>query len=457
VAGLAILRRTASARLLHVPGVSGGALVIAGALPLLLLHRDYQHLFAIEAGGTAIDVKLSDLALLVVAGTALAAALRRPGVLRTAAPVLLPAACFVALAFAGVAVGAASERPYAAAAHLVTAAGWAEYSLLALAFPLLARDLTSFRLLLWALVAWLGFLAAVALLQFAGLDWETTSRPGSRQPSLIGFQDLGAAGGAAFVLGLTALALGHRWRLGRVGAAAGGVGGVAAVLSGSVAAAAGIVGAAALVAAVGYRARTLVRRRGLWLGAATLAVVVGIVLLRAGDIGQLARFIGLLPKQRTSIEDVQTYSHRTLLAYLGLRVYADNPVVGAGWHASNEYRTLEPYLPDARRRFPDLAEEAFPTRDRPFGVQNAYVQALADLGVVGLLVFAAALAVPVAVGARAAARGVGPPELLLGGAAVVTVCAGVWTAEGLVAATPLLALACLGMGLVAAGRSRVHG
>jgi O-antigen ligase len=66
----------------------------------------------------------------------------------------------------------------------------------------------------------------------------------------------------------------------------------------------------------------------------TLATVVGVVALRGGDLAQFGRFVGLLEAQETTSADVQTYSHRTLLGYFGLRVFADHPVTGAGWQAS---------------------------------------------------------------------------------------------------------------------------
>ena len=75
--------------------------------------------------------------------------------------------------------------------------------------------------------------------------------------------------------------------------------------------------------------------------------------------------------------NIQTYSHHTLLAYIGYRIWRDHPVVGAGWEASTDPDVVDPQLPAARRKFPDVAPLAFPTRAHEWGVQNAYVQAAA--------------------------------------------------------------------------------
>jgi O-antigen ligase len=301
------------------------------------------------------------------------------------------------------------------------------------------------RLLLWARAGWLAVLGLVGIVQFLGADWLTDSPAGRRQPSLIGFHDLAAAGCAALAAGLVSLLLGDEDA--RLRTALLGTGAVALVLSGSLGGGIGLLAAAALAAAAAAAARTITRRRTLTAAAVVGACLLGLVALRGGDLEQFGRFLGILPEERTTQEDVQTYSHRTLLAYFGVRTFADHPVAGAGWQATNEFATLEPYLDDAHRRFPDVAQQAFPSPAIPFGVQNAYVQALADLGVVGLALFLAALAVPVA----AALRG----RLVLQkhkvtGAAIVAACAGVWLAQGLVSGLPLDALAWIGVGLVGA-------
>ena len=67
--------------------------------------------------------------------------------------------------------------------------------------------------------------------------------------------------------------------------------------------------------------------------------------------------------------------HHTLLTYIGYRIWRDHPVVGAGWQASTDPDVVDPQLPAARKKFPDVAPLAFPTREHEWGVQNAYIQA----------------------------------------------------------------------------------
>ena len=447
MAALTAFSRTAA----HVrqPAVARlGVLLLAASVPLLLLHVDYQPQLSVDLGGSDVSLKLSDLAVLALV-VAAAAALVRDGldVLRPALIVLAPVVALVTWVGVGVVIGAASDRPYATGTHLVTAAGFAEYALIAPAVVVLIRSAEALRLVLGALVGWLAVLDVVGLAQFAGLG---DAAAGERQPSWIGYHDFAAVGAATLAVGLVAIAVGERWRIGWLREAACFTGALAIVLSGSVGGALGLVAAAALVVATGAGLRSLTVRRVAAVAAITLATVVGVVALRGGDLAQFGRFVGLLEAQETTRVDVQTYSHRTLLGYFGLRVFMDHPVAGAGWQATQEFAALAPYLGDAQRRFPDVAAQAFPSAEEPYGVQNAYVQALADLGAVGLLFLLVALGIPIAVGVRAALRRAATPGPSLAGAAVVLACAGAWTAQGLVAGLPLDALTWFGVGLVGA-------
>jgi len=447
VAALTALSRTAAR--VRQPAVARlGALFLAASVPVLLLHVDYQPHVSLDLGGTDASFKLSDLAVLALAAAAVAVLVRDGvGSLRPVAVVLAPAAALLVWICVGLVVGAASDRSYAGAAHLVTAAGFAEYALIAVAVPVLVRSTAALQLVLWTLVGWLAVLDIVGLAQFAGAG---DTAAGGRQPSWIGYHDFAAAGATTLAIGLVAVALGEgRWPVGRLREAACAVGAIGLVLSGSVGGALGLVAAAALAVAVAAVLRSLTARRLVAVATIVLATVVGVVALRGGDLAQFGRFVGVLEAQETTSEDVQTYSHRTLLGYFGLRVFADQPVAGAGWQATQEFATLEPYLDDAHDRFPDVAAQAFPSLAEPYGIQNAYVQALADLGLVGLALFLAALAIPIAIGARAALRRASPGPALAG-AAVVLACAGAWTAQGLVAGLPLDALTWFGIGLVAA-------
>ena len=76
------------------------------------------------------------------------------------------------------------------------------------------------------------------------------------------------------------------------------------------------------------------------------------------------------------------------------------------------------------------------------------MQSLADLGILGLVAFLAALLVPALLAAQ---RGVGDPRVL--GVALPLLMLGVWNGYGLVAGIPVAALTWLGVGVAAASVS----
>ena len=110
-----------------------------------------------------------------------------------------------------------------------------------------------------------------------------------------------------------------------------------------------------------------------------------------------------------------------------------------GFEGSSDPFAFEPYVADAKKHF-DQPAEAFPSRQHRWGVQNAYVQSLADMGILGLPAFLAALLVPAFLAVR---RGVGDARVL--GAALPLLVLGVWNGYGLVAGIPVAALTWLGM------------
>src|SRR5213076_541092 len=143
--------------------------------------------------------------------------------------------------------------------------------------------------------------------------------------------------------------------------------------------------------AISRRRRLMVRDFAVS-GAVVAVVAGGVLVLRAGDFEHFLRFLHLKGRE-TQTSNIETYSHHTLLAYIGYRIWRDHPVAGAGWQASTEPGTVDPVLPAAHARFPDVTPLAFPTRAHEWGVQNAYIQAAADLGVVGAVLWLAAFAI----------------------------------------------------------------
>jgi hypothetical protein len=170
-------------------------------------------------------------------------------------------------------------------------------------------------------------------------------------------------------------------------------------------------------------------------------ITAGTALMRGEALTRFAEFVGI--RDENGDTGVESYAQRTLLAYIGAKIWLDHPVVGVGWQASDDEFAYGPHLADARKRFPDEPAEAFPSPERPWGVQNAYVQTLADLGLVGLAVLAALGWAAVAAG-RAGARA---SPLALVGLLWLLVAAGIWIGVGLVPGIPLAALTWIGLGL----------
>jgi O-antigen ligase len=189
------------------------------------------------------------------------------------------------------------------------------------------------------------------------------------------------------------------------------------------------------------------RRRLAVVAGIVLAVIAGTIAIRSRAIADGLKFLGLKEGTGGASEHVQSYRQRVLLAYIGGRIFLGHPLLGVGFNGSFDPYAYRPYLADARAKF-DQPAEAFPSPTRRWGVQNAYVQALSDFGILGLLVFLAALLVPVWL---ALSRGARP--LAVAAAAVVLVTMGVWNGLGLVAGIPADALTWLGVGAALASVS----
>lgn len=426
-----------------------GVLVLAATLPVLFLHVNYQPAVSLPFGGLSPTLKLSDAAVLLTVLAAVVAATRgglrrlRPGL-----PTWIAAALFLAWIVAATFYPLLSARAYPWKTHLVTAAEFGEYALLAPALPLLLRRRADAILLAGSLVGWSAIATLVGVVQWVGWHGLHAWGRGRRQPSFLGPHDFAALSGAALVLGLVALL----WRvespvLRRGAWVAVGSGLVGFVVGG---ASAGIIGLVpAVLVAVGIAARRhLLARRTVAAALAAVAVAsLGVVVLRAGDFDQFFRFLGGGHPTASAQANIQTYSQRSLLAYIGLRIWEHHPLVGAGWEASGDPATFMRELPAAHARFPHVAPIAFPGPTRPYGVQLLYVQVLADLGVVGLLLLAALVVATLWVGVRTALSA-SPPVALAAtaGVAGLVLALGFWTAEGIVAGIPLDALTWLAVG-----------
>jgi len=438
---------------------SPGAVLLTAAVPIVFLHVRYQPTVEFAWGSTDVGVQLSDLAVLAAGLAGVVAGLRLGfAPLRPAAPLWAASGLVVVVILAGTVHPELGDETYPFVTNLVTAAKFAEYLLLAVAVPLLLRTKRDLGLFCAGVVCWSVAASAWGVLQFLGAISEFEGkRPGQREPSFLGVHDFAALSAASLALALAVIALGaavpRRRTFVRAAAAAGVVG---VILSGAIAGAIGVGLAAAAALLVGRWRRTLTRGGVSTIALLTAVAIAGVLLMRAGSISDFARFLGV--GERRDDRQVETYVQRTLLAYIGFEIFLDNPVIGVGWQGSSEVDNYGPYLDDARRRFPDTPMIAFPSPAHPWGVQNAYVQALADLGVVGFGALVFLLAIVLVHGIPAARRG--PPAASLAalvGVGWLLAAAGVWNGLGLVAGIPLDALTWLAVGLVALGLAATRG
>lgn len=406
------------------------ALLLAPAIPIIFLHVRYQPGVEIRIGGADVDVYLSDVAVLAIVAAALVAG-RRLGFepLRRARLLWLASALFFLWVVVDIALPAGSYG-YPWETHAVTAAKFFEYALLAPAVVLLVRRRADLTLLLGVVVAWSAVATVVGLIQFFGANIFVSGATFGRQLSFLGFHDFGALSAAALAVGLAAIALpafALDRRIAWTGIASGVLG---VILAAPVAAVIGLGVAALVLLAVALLRNELALRRFAVVGVILAVTAVGTGLMRAD---QFAR--------RADDGNVQSYAQRTVLAWIGWQMFLDHPVAGVGWQASEDPQRFMPYVAAARREFPDEPELAFPAPDRPYGIQNLYIQTLADLGLVGLALLLTLLACAVGLASRAR------DAVTTVGLAWLAVAAGVWAALGIVAGIPLDALTWLAVGL----------
>ncbi|HEY6075657.1 MAG TPA: O-antigen ligase family protein [Gaiella sp.] len=432
-------------------------MLLTVAIPFLFIHERFQPEVAIAVGSTSIEIRLADWAVLAVVAVALISALRR-GTRPLAAGRLLWLSGALLIGWLAV----AALRPVAINdaqfdEHLVSYLKFVEYALLAVAVPLLVRRPRDLTLVLLGVVLWSAVATGVALLQLLGNDIFSVSTSGWRYSSFLGRHDLAALSALTASLAAARIVTSRShvpatWLV-PLAAIAGVLG---LVLAGSVAAAGGFaIGALGLWIAARHRFAPS-RRQIVVLAATVAAVALGVVMIRSEALNDFLRFVGLHGDD--TAQGVETYSQRTVLAYIGLRVAQDNPIVGVGWQRSSRPEVFEPYVEEARERFPDVVDLAFPAEGREWGVQNLYIQVLADAGAIGLALLLFVGAAGLVLAWRAAARA---PTPWAAGAGLVVVCAllttgAEWASLGIVAGIPLQAATCLLLGLAAAGAAAVE-
>lgn len=410
-------------------------LVAAAAIPLVFLHVRYQAHVAF--GG--VDVYGSDVAIVVVlAAAAVAGGKLGWEPLRRGAALWALSALFVALMFAS-----CFWRPLGdLTTHLTTVAKFTEYALLAPAVVLLFRRQVDLDRFLWVFVVWASAAGLWGALMFLGIvDDPDGPRPGGREVSFLGHQDLGSFTGAAMAVGLAAIALGMRRRLAVVAVVGGGIG---VIIDASVFAFFGTVLAAIAVVLVARHVRTLNLARLLAIGAILIVVGSGVYVLRGSDVTNYLGFLGVTEPNKATAGHVETGEQRTLLLWMGWQMWKDHPVLGLGIDRSNT--GFQPYLPALRRRFPGQPAEAYPSKQNPWGVQNYWLELASDMGVPGFVLGVSTFLVGLVLGFEGVRRN---PFCALVATGFVLVAAGTWNAIGIVAGVPLDAVTWLGLGLAA--------
>jgi O-antigen ligase len=428
--------------------VSRGSLVVAAAVPLLFLHTAFQPHVSVTVAGTSVDAYLSDFAVLAVVLSALVvlgregAAPLRPGRLLW----VVTAAFFVWLGFE-LLWGRHQATSYPLATHAVTAMKFLEYALLAPALALLVRTVRDLLVVFWSFVLWSSAATVVGIAEFFGADIAAKGTVGHRQASFLSSADFAALSAGALLVGVVAIGV-PRFRLPRsLAAVALLTGTLGTIVAGSVASVLGIGTALAALGLVLFLRRELTVRRVAAVGAVGAVVLGGVVAIRSTDLGAFARFLGASASKQTQPQaKVQTYAHRTLLAWIGFEIWKDHALLGVGWEGSAEPANFEGYLPAAHKHFPSESPLAFPARapDRRYGVQNVWLQALADLGVVGFALWAAVFVAATWLAVRA--RTMLPTLIAL---AWIALLVWLWSAQGFVAGIPLDALTWLAFGLSA--------
>ena len=406
------------------------ALVPAAAIPLVFLHARYQGLGSVGP----VHVYGSDIVIALTVIAAVAAGMRYGW-----APLVRPRALWLVAAVFLVYLGITCFwRPVEDLRHhFVTYAKIVEYALLAPALVLLLRRREQLNRFLVAFVVWCCAASGWGLLQFLGAVKEFEGyRPGQREVSFLGIYDFAVFAGATLAIGLAGIFLVERSRLF-----------VAAVIAGSL----GVILAASVFCFLGVLVttgvfalatrRTLTLRRLAAVGALLVVIGGGVVALRGSDISNYLSFLHSPSKKTTQVE---TGPQRTMLAYIGFRIWQDHPWLGVGFERSdNRY---QPYMADVRRKFPNQSPQSYPSAAHPWGVQDFWIQLLADTGVVGLLLAVATFATALGLTLRA------PPATRLYrliAAGWILVAAGTWIGEGIVAGIPLQAVTWLGFGLAA--------
>jgi O-antigen ligase len=352
-------------------------IVLATATVLSLIRSIDQPSFTVELAGSEITFVLADAALAVLAGFCISRLLGSGSLPRPARALAISAAAFSAWLLLSSAANGATA--------VIAAAKLLEYGVLALGFVLFVRRRLQLWLLIGVLVAFTVLAVAYGLLAFFDAPFVESRFPGRRQPSFLGEHDLAALSTMTLVVALAALFT-PRHRLGRLPLVAGVAGAIGVVLGAAVAGLLGLYLAVAAILAVAAARRQAAKRPVVVTLVVTAAITVGVLSLRSGDLGAFLRSVGIGEKREDTFGNAASWNERLIDAYIGGRIFLDNPVVGTGWHGELPPEEYVRFLEDARAHFPDQPQTYFPSTD-VFIPQQTYDQVLYELGIVGAILF----------------------------------------------------------------------
>jgi O-antigen ligase len=390
------------------------------------------------AGGTTVSVGPADIALLATLVLA---------VLRLRARRTLPSRWLLAAAAMFALLIVASAIPNGADA--ITAAGkLSELAALGLGAAAFLETRERLAVLAELIVAYTIVAVFWGAVGFVGA--------GGRQGSFLGEHDLAAIATMALALGLARI----NARPGRPGIAstvAIAAGGLGIILGASLASLLGLYLVVGTLLGLALVRRSLRLRAVLATVGVAVVVTAGTLSLRGGELGFLQEWFG--PEPESPGQYAASWSQRLIYAYVGGRVFLDNPIVGTGWQGELPPEDYARYLPDARGRFSDQPSSYFPRRNGTLIPQQTYDQVLFELGLVGAAAFLAAALLAIRQAIQAGLRWAGEAwaELAYVPAAWLAGIAGALGGAALFGGAPISAVFWLTLGVAAAAPALAPG
>ena len=91
--------------------------------------------------------------------------------------------------------------------------------------------------------------------------------------------------------------------------------------------------------------------------------------------------------------DASSTAVRVTLGYAGLTVFRDHPILGVGWQRSSPAITSEAVVAKVRDRFSRVRTDLLQAGDTDVTIHNAYIQVLAESGLVGFAILVSGLVI----------------------------------------------------------------